>query len=64
MEYRADFHRELWHFSHDCPKWPANSFNILRMDKLPIALQPCPVCQALTSTVALTNSPRLVSVAR
>src|SRR5690348_3457991 len=35
MEFRSDLNKSLWHFSPDCPKWPNDSFNILRFDKLP-----------------------------
>jgi len=49
MEFR--FNGEHWHFSHNCPKWPTKSFDVIHLDKLPVSFKVCPECQVLSPTI-------------
>jgi hypothetical protein len=56
MEYRRDING-LWHFSDCCPRWPENSFNIIRSEKLPPDFDLCEICKTLSKTDD-PNNPR------
>ena len=49
MEYRRDING-LWHFCNRYPRWPENSFNIIRSEKLPPDFDLCEICKTLSKT--------------
>ena len=42
MEFRLNGHH--WHFSPNCPRWPRESFNAIRINKFPTSFKVCPGC--------------------
>ena len=49
MEFRCD-PDGIWHSSASCPGWPAASFNIIRMEKLPGDFALCDDCETLRAS--------------
>jgi hypothetical protein len=47
MEYRLDKTGSVWHFCLGCPDWPSDTFNIVRLKKVPAEFQLCSKCVAL-----------------
>jgi hypothetical protein len=44
MEFRCDLDG-IWHCSVGCPHWPVESFNVIRMEKLPPDFELCKSCR-------------------
>jgi len=56
MEYRAEPHGDIWHFSPTCSRWPETPFNVLWLDKPPTFLKLCPECVTLMPGVTAPKS--------
>jgi len=50
MEFRYDAASNVWHCCATCEKWPNDSFNIIRLENLPVDFTLCPRCSALKET--------------
>jgi hypothetical protein len=49
MEFRCDLDG-IWHCSVGCPNWPVESFNVIRMEKLPPDFELCNNCNTLRAS--------------
>jgi hypothetical protein len=47
MEFHRNLNDNTWHCCINCSRWPANSYNILRAEKLPDPLKLCDLCKTL-----------------
>ena len=52
MEFRRD-HDEIWHCSPACQNWPGDSFNVIRIEKLPVEFDLCTQCKTLRAPVGI-----------
>jgi len=46
VEYRWSEETKTWHWHENCPEWPINSFNIVRLEKMPADFALCAKCTA------------------
>jgi hypothetical protein len=57
MEFRRALTEQTWHLCRNCNQWPHGSFNIIRLDKLPVRFQACNECTRLQQLGKCVDDP-------